>query len=157
MTPKELLESIMVITGIHAHRLESALSRCASHFPINEEAFNNLDETELAFIEMMTSRFAKLQDICGQKIFPILLKALEEDTEGKSFIDILNQIEKIGFIDDSHFWLELRKTRNSIAHEYPDNPQKMILALNDVYTDSQRLITYWKSLETHIQQKVFGA
>ena len=41
---------------------------------------------------MMTTRFGKLQDIIGSKIFPLILNLLEEDAV--AFIDKLNKPNK---------------------------------------------------------------
>jgi len=37
-----------------------------------------------------------------------------------SFIDILDKIEKLRIINSVEDWLKLRKLRNKLAHEYPD-------------------------------------
>lgn len=75
----------------------------------------------------MTTRFAKLQDTCGQKIFPLVLRCVGEDVSGKTFLDILNLLEKFGFIDSVDFWIDLRRARNAVAHEYPDNLDKLAI------------------------------
>lgn len=101
---------------------------------------------------MVTSRFAKLQDTCGQKIFPLLLKSVGEDVSDKTFIDILNMFEKFGFINDVNFWINLRQTRNAVAHEYPDNVEKLVIDLNAVYAQSKELLEYWEGLKVKINK-----
>ena len=103
---------------------------------------------------MVTSRFAKLQDTMGQKIFPLILTSVGEEVANKTFIDILNMFEKFGFIDNANFWISLRQTRNAIANEYPDNLEKLVIDLNAVYTQSEKLLAYWQKLKTRIDQVV---
>lgn len=50
---------------------------------------------------MMTTRFDKLQNIIGLKIFPIIINLLEEDAV--AFIDKLNKLEKLGYIEDTNW------------------------------------------------------
>jgi len=55
----------------------------------------------------------------GEKLFVSMLEFLqEENPKSKPFIDTLNRLEQIGLLEDKNTWLELRKIRNSIAHQY---------------------------------------
>ena len=51
----------------------------------------------------------------------------------KVIIDLLNRLEQLGILEDKNVWLELRKTRNTIAHQYEDEPQQAAEALNAIY------------------------
>lgn len=62
--------------------------------------------------------------------------------------------QKFGFIDNANFWISLRQTRNAIANEYPDNLEKLVIDLNAVYTQSEKLLAYWQKLKTRIDQVV---
>ena len=68
------------------------------------------------------------------------------DTTEKNFFDILKEIEKEGIIDiDS--WDELRKFRNQIAHEYPEEEDEVIESINLFTKKSEKLISMAKKLE----------
>jgi len=151
---QQLLQSTILIGNIHAERLQLAMDATRHLFPFDEPGIDGISVNDLAFLEMMTSRFAKLQDICGQKVFPFLLMALGEDIERKPFLDILHMMEKLGLVVSAEFWLDLRKTRNAIAHEYPDDPEKMVKDINRVFHDSQELLTYWNQLVALIRNKI---
>jgi hypothetical protein len=97
---------------------------------------------------MMTTRFGKLQDIIGSKIFPIILNLLEE--EAVAFIDKLNKLEKLGYIDDANWWIELREIRNKIAHDYPDDHDLICSHLSVVILKAAELIEFWQKLKTKI-------
>ena len=46
---------------------------------------------------------------------------------------VINRLEQLGILEDKNVWLELRKTRNTIAHQYEDEPQQATEALNAIY------------------------
>ena len=70
----------------------------------------------------------------GEKLFLLILEFLkEENTTNKPFIDILNRLEQLGLLENKNVWLELRKIRNNIAHQYEDEPQQAAEALNAIY------------------------
>ncbi|MGJ7458779.1 hypothetical protein [Halomonas sp. RA08-2] len=37
-------------------------------------------------------------------------------------IDKLNRLEKLGFLESSEQWQQLRAIRNGFSHDYPDDP-----------------------------------
>ena len=152
---KDILQSYMQVCDTHAGRLQAALSKTAHLVPFTVNNVSTLNDSDSAFLEVVTSRFAKLQDTLGQKIFSLVLKNVGEDILDKTFIDILNMFEKFGFIDDADFWVTLRQTHNAIAHEYPDNLEKLAVDLNAVYCQSKLLLTYWEELKIKINQSIF--
>ncbi len=154
MKEQEILRSNIGICDIHAERLQSALEHLKHLFPIQPSSLKNLHDQDLSFLELLTSRFAKLQDAIGQKIFPKLLEILEEDTEGQSFLDLLNKLEKLEILESVEFWSELRKIRNSIAHEYPDNPELMAENLNQAVQASFKLLDYWVFLKNFMDRHI---
>jgi len=97
---------------------------------------------------MMTTRFGKLQDIIGSKIFPLILNLLEEDAV--AFIDKLNKLEKLGYIEDANWWIELREIRNKIAHYYPDDHDLICSHISVATIKAAGLIEFWQKLKTKI-------
>jgi len=57
----------------------------------------------------------------------------EESPKSKPFIDTLNRLEQIGLLEDKNTWLEFRKIRNNIDHQYEDDPKQASEALNSIY------------------------
>ena len=91
--------------------LSESYSRCQGI--IKKRKFS-IDESEK--FEALTSRFARLSDILLQKVWRSLFIAeLEEDGTPR---DRMNKAEKKGLIDDANEFIELRKLRNKIAHNY---------------------------------------
>jgi len=148
----KILNSYVKVCENYAKKLEHALSETQHHVPFTPQSLEKINAVDSAFLEVVTSRFAKLQDTCGQKIFPLILSCSGEDVSDKTFIDILNAFEKFGFIKDGSFWIELRRIRNAVAHEYPDNNEKLALDLNDVFRKSKELLKYWEFLKDKINQ-----
>jgi hypothetical protein len=115
---------------IHLERMEIAFGKVKHLFPFNSEKVEKLNNAEIAFLELFTNRFSKLQDVLGSKIFPQFLDYLGESSEQDTLIDRLNKLEKFRFIESAEEWKNLRKLRNSFSHEYPDNPDYVADNLN---------------------------
>lgn len=95
---------------------------------------------------MATTRFGKLQDVMGAKIFPLILEILEEDG-AISFRDKLNRLEKLGFIDNANWWSDLRNIRNELTQEYPDNYSLLADSLNRFLPLAEELLAFWQKLQ----------
>ena len=78
-------------------------------------------------LDAFVSRFGRLQDTVGDKLLPALLLALAE-TPGPA-IDNLDKAEKFGFIESADVWLEMRKLRNQMVHEYIEDMAVLSSAL----------------------------
>lgn len=72
-------------------------------------------------LEAFVSRFGRMQDTIADKLLPRWLIALAE-TPG-SQIETLNRAEKLGVMEDVERWLEARKLRNRLVHEYLESPE----------------------------------
>ena len=67
-------------------------------------------------LDAFVSRFARLQDTVGDKLLPALLTALAE--KPGAAIDNLDRAEKIGLMESADTWMQMRKLRNQMVHEY---------------------------------------
>jgi hypothetical protein len=100
------------------------------------------DRPELAeMLEAFVSRFGRMQDTMADKLIPRWLMALAE-TPG-SQIENLNRAERLGVVESVEDWLEARKLRNRLVHEYMEDPQAFAesLRLADGYS-RMLLVTY---------------
>ena len=148
MKQRSFLAYYANIADIQSTRLKDALIQVNKLLPLFAAVLANLPTDKLAFLDMMTTRFGKLQDIIGSKIFPIILNLLEEDAV--AFIDKLNKLEKLGYIDDATWWIELREIRNKIAHDYPDDHDLICSHISVVIVKAAELIEFWQKLKTKI-------
>lgn len=67
-------------------------------------------------LDAFVGRFGRLQDNLGDKLLPQLLDAMAEKTGAA--IENLDRAEKLGWIESADIWLEIRKLRNQMVHEY---------------------------------------
>jgi hypothetical protein len=80
------------------------------------------DNPELAErLEAFVSRFGRMQDTMADKLLPRWLMALAE-TPG-SQIENLNRAERLGVLESVNQWLEARKLRNRLVHEYMEDAE----------------------------------
>jgi hypothetical protein len=124
----------------HADRLTWAMSQLNDKFPLSVDAINALNDTELAVLDQFSTRFAKLQDAMGAKLFPAVLELTKEQGSYPAFLDKLNRLEKIGAIESADQWLILREMRNEFSHDYPDDPAIQVAILNKAYPLASELL-----------------
>jgi len=130
---KDELESIQQIANIHEQRIKEAIADVQHLFPLDVDKVKKFDKLSIYAIEMFTGRFAKLQDYLGNVVFDTFFEVEGENTETWTSIDKLNKLEKFGIIQDAHIWRNMRKSRNFLIHEYPDQPQVIADSLNVIY------------------------
>lgn len=135
-----VIKSWVKIAQIHEKHLLYALNHLAATFPIHADKVLNLNEQEFILIELLTSRFAKLQDFMGNKLINAVLEQMNEFSGDLTIIDKINKLEKFHLIKDAKLWQEFRQLRNHLSHEYPDNPELLAKYLNQTYTLSFELI-----------------
>ncbi len=73
-------------------------------------------------MEAFVSRFGRMQDTIADKLLPRWLVAVAE-TPG-SQIEVLNRAERLRVLASTQRWLEARKLRNRLVHEYMENPKR---------------------------------
>jgi len=78
-------------------------------------------------LEAFVSRFGRLQDTVGDKLLPTLLSALAEPIGAA--IDNLDKAEKLGLITSADQWMDMRRLRNQMVHEYIEDLQILSSAL----------------------------
>ena len=67
-------------------------------------------------LDAFVSRFGRLQDTLADKLLPALLDASAEPRGAA--IDNLDRAEKLGWLSSADQWLDMRKLRNQMVHEY---------------------------------------
>jgi len=144
----EKLEKIFYECDRHILRINSATKKMSSYMPLNKDKFIDLNDDEVEHIDQFLFRFAKLQDSVGQKLFKTILLYLNEEIEGKPFIDILNLMEKLHLLDSANEWRELRDDRNELAHNYEDEPEEMSITINKLYRKKDTLIHIYQNIKT---------
>lgn len=98
------------------HLLETDRRLFGQLFTIEEARKIESDPILAERLDAFVSRFGRLQDTVGDKLLPALLSALAE--KPGPAIDNLDRAEKFGFIASADVWMEMRKLRNQMVHEY---------------------------------------
>jgi len=146
---RDKLNETVAICDLHNQRMIFAWESIKRHFPVTEINLNQISPVELAFFDQLIYRFSKLQDSMGSRLFKQLLEALEEDTSGLPFIDILYKLEKLNILDDAKEWISLRQTRNTVSHEYPFFKEVQMEELNLLPEDVVKLSAIWLKLRAY--------
>ena len=142
MNKKELNDSLHQIfdtCALHLMRMDFARSKVEPFLPLNRDNYYDLDNITIGFLDQFIFRFSKLQDMMGSRLFPSILELLAEPVTEKAFIDILNRLEKLEIIESALHWIELRKVRNDIAHEYPASITERIEGINILFDNLEVL------------------
>jgi len=139
----------MRLLTMNEKRLENYFAEALRHIQLIEEAkevihlpivnYDKLPNLEKFAVNALIFRFSKLQDLIGSKIFRAFLEFNKFDTEEKSFLVLLKEIEKEGIVDIDT-WDEFRKIRNNIAHEYPGEEEEALEAVELLVKKSTDLI-----------------
>ncbi len=62
---------------------------------------------------------------------PMILELAQETVpENATFVEKLNRLERIGAIPSAEEWKKFRVVRNALAHEYPEDPELRVSAIN---------------------------
>jgi hypothetical protein len=110
--------------------LNSAINLLEPCFPMTGEIFGALTDDQIRSLDQFVLRFTKLQDAMGNHLFPSILQFLQEPYEDRPMLDKLNRLEKIGYINSSDLWQDIRNIRNKLTHDYPDDWDRNATLIN---------------------------
>lgn len=123
--------------------LSSALDECARHlrylrdaesrvsWPLTAERMRAPADDLVAALDQFAFRFTRLQDTLGQKVFrAVLVNRLLEPYEDRPMRDVLDRLESLRLLPSAERWEEIRATRNSLAHDYPDTCAQRAARIN---------------------------
>ena len=142
---------ILNVCTRHAERMEGAMQMMSDRLPLTPNKLSALSDMDLAILDQFSTRFSKLQDAMGDKLFPAVLELTKELSELLTFVDKLNRLEKIGAIESAEQWLLLREMRNQFSHDYPDDPEIQAAILNKAFELAKNLLSIFGKV------KVFAA
>jgi hypothetical protein len=140
-------KSSLEVCKRHADRLAWAMSWLRGKFPLSPNTLQDMEDTELAVLDQFSTRFSKLQDAMGAKLFPAVLELTKEQGEFSAFLDKLYRLEKMGAISSAEHWLLLREMRNEFSHDYPDDPAIQSAILNKAYNLAGDLLSTLNQIE----------
>lgn len=128
--------------GLHAGVLADAASRLPASFSADQAGAIDVEQRRL--LDQAAYRFMKLQDSLGEKVLPAILElTLDPLPPEASFAEKLQRLERLGALRSAGIWRLLREVRNSLAHEYPENPALQAAALTRLMRGVSELIELW--------------
>lgn len=148
---QDTIQPILQISKIHEQRLLEALAIVEPMFPFNAEKVLHISQPQFFALETLTSRFARLQDLIGSKLFDLCLLSMGEAIDGLSMIDKANKLEKSSILYSTHAWLEMRKLRNNLTHEYPDKPEITAQILNQLHATITPMLSLYNKIVTILE------
>lgn len=153
---RELLKLNIDTADLHVLRLNMAFGHLNPFFPFTTETLSHLSDEQLGYLEILSNRFAKLQDLIGNTIFPLVLENLGIKTEGFSLYDCLNKLEKLELLEDAKIWKKMRIVRNKVTHEYPLDQEAMLKNITEIIEQAKILLDYWKFLKDAMDKRIFS-
>lgn len=123
-----IVEQLLRVTAKEARYLERTADRLRSlNIDLSwvESLESSDDHSEM--LDAFVSRYGRLQDTLGDKLLPAMLRAGLEKTGAQ--LDNLFRAEKLGWIESTQAWIELRELRNRLVHEYMESPDDLLDAL----------------------------
>ena len=119
ITPSQTarLEFLTRVTGKECqHLLDTDGRLFGDLFTVEDAKRIEADPILAERLDAFVSRFGRLQDTVGDKLLPALLIALAETT-GPA-MENLDKAEKFGLLVSADAWMEMRRLRNQMVHEY---------------------------------------
>ena len=145
---------IMVLYECNQHKkmINNAYHHLEAFLPLEKEKYIHFSLEQVGFIDQFLFRFSKLQDTMGEKLFGTMLFLLGEDFSKKPFIDMLNRLEKLELLNRQE-WIDLRTTRNNVAHEYSFNVDELVDSLNDIFQVKDNLLLFYGTFYGYCKEK----
>lgn len=151
------LVSALATAALHRARLEAALAHLGDRLPRTGRAVLAMPYEDVASVELLLSRFAKLQDLLGARLFRLVVELTAEPLpQTATFLDVLHRLEKIGAIPSAATWRRLREIRNELPHDYPDDPDATAASLAEVVAAVPDLLAVDDAVRAHVARVTGG-
>ena len=143
-----MINSITNILDKHFDNILPIYSEIKSCEKIDQNIFE--DWHKRSMIDSFIFNFIKIQDLMGDKLFKITLNIIGEYRDNMSFIDVVNKMEKLELIKDSHNWRNYRLLRNNLTHEYPDDYEDIINNLNQAILAYDNMVNIYQNIKNYL-------
>ncbi len=141
ITSKEVRYLLRTAARLHALKIDAAWVKSLDESDENSE-----------MLDAFVSRYSRLQDTLCDKLLPALLWVSLEKTGAQ--LDNLLRAEKLGWIESTESWVELRELRNRMVHEYMETVDDLLEALQQALCSVPVLIETQRRMAEYAQQSV---
>lgn len=146
---KERLKQLLSITQKESLHLKAVSQRLKKILPKTEDELREkLNEPQLIdTLESFTAKFSRMQDTIADKLLPIFLSTAGENIG--TVIENLNRAEKLSLISDTQQWLVARGLRNKLVHEYIEDLQELLDAVELAQQFVNELIHSFEAIQSY--------
>lgn len=116
---------------------------------IEKKAIASLTPDERETVKAFTARFSDFQEHLGKAMRGI---AIEEEIDVDRFGNVLAFMEKLRILDNVELWKVIRELRNSVNHEYEDDPEVLFQFLNNLIKNAPFLFAIHNNLKVFVQR-----
>lgn len=88
-------------------------------------------------------RFGEFQEHLGKTMRNV---AIEEEVDTARFGSVLAYMERLGILDSVQHWKEIRELRNSVNHEYEEDPVRVVQFFDALMDALPTLLGYHQRL-----------
>ena len=103
-------------------------------------------------VDAFVARYARLQDTVGDKLLPEILR-LSAETLG-SVLDNLIRAEKLGWLTSADDWIEARRLRNEMIHEYVRSATRLAHGLQSAHAKVPLLLSMAVALRVYAMSRL---
>ena len=148
-------------------KFDAAVAECRLHAVVLAEAAGRLpvkftpadmaliDSERRRLLDQTAYRFMKLQDSLGEKVLPgVLSLTLDPLPPEVPFAEKLQRLERLGVLGSVETWRLLREVRNTLAHDYPDNPALQAAALSRSLRGVADLLALWAGVDRYVSDRL---
>lgn len=128
--------------------LEKLEEKISHLFPLKR--YYNTEVESKVLIYAFIYRMAKLQELLG-KLLRIFLRKVGYNVDVMYPIDMINLTEKLGIVDPSKEWFELRELRDAVNHDYSLLEEELIETINRIFSKRHSLIKIYERLKAEIE------
>lgn len=150
--PRERLPRLLDLVGKEDEHLQAVRERLLGNdCRVSAHRVQALLATELGIdrLESFGAKFGRMQDTMVDKLIPTLLQMVGEQTGAA--IDNLGRLERLGLVHSVDAWLQMRRLRNRLVHEYMDRPDDLAPALERACEFTDRMHEDFNTIRAYAQ------
>ncbi len=128
-----VIAELLGIAQKHRKQLGHMKMILSPTMPLTSATVETFTTDDIAAWDAFIMRFCMLQDLMGTKLFSAFLTLAGQEASTMTIIDMIHSLEKMGVIENSELWRDIRETRNKLTHEYPNMPILSAELLNKAF------------------------
>jgi hypothetical protein len=114
---------------------------------------DSFDAEEQDRFESLTAKFARLSDLIIKQAIK-LIDILDLDEPPETIRDAINRAEKKGLIESGIRFVEIRKLRNRIAHEYAESDGDLVVIYRETLLSTPLLFDSVNRIVAYCQKHI---